>query len=127
MIMKRPLGVTLIGYFYVFGAIILLITLGVKQEIGMNIRFGVPYIPEFVVRISIAVFSIIMAYGYLNMKKWGYWALMIYSILFLIISLNQITLYNSQPFIGNAIFSVIVIIYTYNKRYNFFDSINVSS
>jgi hypothetical protein len=93
----------------------------------MNIRFGVPYIPEFVVRISIAVFSIIMAYGYLNMKKWGYWALMIYSILFLIISLNQITLYNSQPFIGNAIFSVIVIIYTYNKRYNFFDSINVSS
>lgn len=126
MNIKRPLGITFIGYFYIFGAIILLITLGVKQDIGINVRFGVPYLPEIVVRIFIAFFSIIMAYGYLNMKKWGYWTMMIYSIIFLIISINQVNLYHSQPFIGNAIFSVIVIFYTFLKRYNFYRNINVS-
>lgn len=127
MIKKRPLGITLIGYFYIFGAIILLVTLGVKQEIGMNVRFGVSYLPEISVRISIALLSIIMAYGYLNMKKWGYWTIIIYSILFLIISLNQITLFHSQPFIGNAVFSLIVMIYTFIKRDNFFNNTSVGS
>lgn len=119
MEMKRPFGITLIGYFYIFGAILLLLTLGVKQEIGINIRFGVPNIPDTVVRIFIIAVSFIIAYGYLNLKKWGYFSMIIYSILFLIISLNQVIVYNSQPFIGNAIFSLIVLIYTVIKR-NYF-------
>jgi CDP-diglyceride synthetase len=121
MEMKRPFGITLIGYFYIFGAIVLLLTLGVKQEIGINIRFGVPNIPETVVRILIIVVSFIIAYGYLNLKKWGYLSMIIYSILFLIISLNQVAVYNSQPFIGNAVFSLIVLIYTVLKR-NYFNN-----
>jgi hypothetical protein len=36
--MKRPFGIALIGYFYIFGAIILLLTLVIKQEIGINAR-----------------------------------------------------------------------------------------
>ncbi len=117
--MKRPFGITLIGYFYIFGAIILLLTLGVKQDIGINIRFGVPYLPEIAVKIFVALFSIIMAYGYLNLKKWGYWTMIIYSIIFSIISINQAVIYLSQPFIGNIIFSVIVIFYTFINRRNF--------
>jgi hypothetical protein len=127
MEMKRPFGITLIGYFYIFGAIVLLLTLGVKQEIGMNIRFGVPYIPETVVRIFIIAVSLIIAYGYLNLKKWGYFSMIIYSILFLIISLNQVSVYNSQPIIGNAIFSIIVLIYTVIKRKYFHNKEQISS
>lgn len=119
MVTKRPSGITFVGYFYIFGSLVLLLTLGVKQEIAINVRFGVPYLPETIVRIFIALFTIIMAYGYLKLKKWGYWTVMIYSILFLIISLNQIALYNSQPFIGNAVYSVFVLSYTFMKRNNF--------
>lgn len=127
MEMKRPFGITLIGYFYIFGAIVLLLTLGLKQEIGMNIRFGVPNIPETVVIIFIIAVSLIIAYGYLNLKKWGYFSMIIYSILFLIISLNQVSVYNSQPFICNAIFSIIVLIYTVIKRNYFHNKEQISS
>ena len=121
MITKRPSGITFIGYFYVFGSIVLLLSLGVKQEVAINVRFGVPYLPEMIVRIFIALFSIAMAYGYLKLKKWGYWTVIIYSILFLLLSLNQISHYNSQPFIGNAIFSIIVLIYTFMSRRSFYN------
>ncbi len=121
MKIKRPFGLTFIGYFYIFGAIVLLLALGVKQEIGMNIRFGVPNIPETVVRIFIIAVSLIIAYGYLNLKKYGYFSMIIYSMLFLVISLNQVAVYNSQPFIGNAIYSLIVLIYTVIKM-NYFNN-----
>lgn len=117
--MKRPYGVTLVGYFYLLGAIVLLFTLGVQQDVGINERFGVPYLPEIVVRISVALVSIIMAYGYLNLRKWGYWAMVVYSVIFFGISINQFHVYRSQPFIGNMIFSIIVIFYTFINRRSF--------
>jgi hypothetical protein len=124
--MRRPIGVTLIGYFYIFGAIILILTLGVTQDIGINVRFGVPFLPEIAVRIFVALFSIIMAYGYLNLKKWGYLTIIIYSIIFSVVSTNKLNIYHSQPFIGNIIFSLIFIIYTFTKRNNFNPSIKIS-
>jgi len=120
---KRPLFLTLIGFFYIFGAVILLLSLGAGQEVGMAIRFGIPGVPEIVVRVMVALFSLIMAYGYLKLKLWGYWAAVIYSALFLAISISLITVYNNQPFIGNAIWSAIVLIYTFMKR-NCFGSQN---
>jgi len=116
--MKRDGFIILFGCIYILGAIRLLLTLGVEQEIGLSIGFEVPYISEVLVRIVIAIFSIIMVYGYLKMKKWGYWSMMIYLILFLIISLTQIIVCvnNIQPFVWNAMFSVIVLIYTFIKR-----------
>lgn len=119
MISKRPLGISCIGYFYIAGAIILLLTLGAEQNIGMNIRFGVPFVPEVLVRIIISVFSIVMAYGYLKLMRWGFWTMIGYSILFLAVSLNQIAVYNSQPFIGNAVFSALVLFYTIHKKSSF--------
>lgn len=113
---KRPLGVTLIGCFYIFGAVVLILTLGIKQGIQINIRFGVPSLPETIVRLFVVALSFIMTYGYLKLEKWGYWLMIFYSVAFLIISLNQLSVYNSQPFLGNAIFSLLVIVYTYTKR-----------
>lgn len=124
--MKRPIGISFIGYFYIFGAIVLILTLGIKQDIDINVRFGVPFLPEIAVRIFVAVFSIIMAYGYLNLKKWGYWTMILYSIVFSIISTNQANIYHSQPFIGNIIFSMIVLFYTVIKRHSFYIRVNIS-
>ncbi len=116
---NKSIIIKLIGYFYIFGAIILVLTLGVKQEVNFNIRFGLQYIPESIFRVILILVTAIMAYGYLKMKVWGYWMMLIYSILFLSTSLSGISNYNSQPFIGNAIFSIIVLVCTFKKRKSF--------
>ncbi len=118
---KRPKGVTFIGYFYILGAVVLLFSLifRVKQDISVGLRFGVPNISEFIIIPIIIIFSLILSHGYLELKKWGYWLMMVYSLIFLFISLNLLTQYNTQPFIGNAIWSILVIAYTYRKRKNF--------
>ena len=117
---SRPLGISYIGYNYIAGAIVLLISLNTEQVVPFNMRFGVPGIPEIIVRVFIMVFSLIMAYGYLKQTKWGYWTMMIYSALFFSISLIQMTRYNIQPYIVNTFYSLGAFIYTFKKRDRFY-------
>jgi len=120
---KNPVGIKFIGWFHIFGALVILFTLNVQQTPPLNVRFAVPFVPELIVRMFVAVFTIIIAYGYLKCLKWGYWSMLIYNIIFCCISITQITEYGGQPFIGNAIYSAIVVLYTichgkYFLKYN---------
>ena len=119
---KRPLIITIIGYFYIFGAIVLMISLPTTQEIPFNIRFNVPAIPETVIKITLILFALILSYGYLKLKKWGFWAMTVYSILFACISATQISAYKSQPFIGNLTFSLFVLVVTLLLRHKFIET-----
>ena len=114
---KRPFGVTLIGYFYVFGSIILIITLFTNsiEQYGIAVRFGLPNVPEGIMKILVSVISLIMAYGYLKLEKWGYWFMISYTIYFLLVSITLSQRYNQQLFYGNVIWSIIVLIYTFHK------------
>lgn len=115
---KNPIGIKFIGWFQLLSALALLFTLNVVQTPPFNIRFAVPFIPEIIVKIFVGVFAIIIAYGYLKCLKWGYWSMIIYSLLFGFISLTQVSKYGSQPYIGNAIYSYIVAIYTiFHSKY----------
>ena len=115
---KTPMPIKFIGWFQIIGALAVLFTLKVQQTPPFNIRFAVPFIPEFIVKICVGIFAIIIAYGYLKCLKWGYWSMLIYSILFCCISINQIIQYSGQPFIGNAIYSAMVGIYTiFHSKY----------
>ncbi|MGM0840347.1 MAG: hypothetical protein ACQEWE_06470 [Bacillota bacterium] len=122
--MKRPLGVSIISYFYIFGSIVLLYTAIFYQAgadtISIAERFGVTVVPERIMRMVVAVFSLWMVYGYMRMKKWGFWLLIMYSVLFGVISFLLLTNEPQQPFIGNVVFSVIVLIYTIYVRGTFF-------
>jgi hypothetical protein len=112
---KTPRGIVLIGLLQIFLAITVLFTLNVQQNPPFNIRFAVPFIPELWVKIFVVVLAIILAYGYLRQTKWGYWSMLIYSVLFCCISLFQATKYGIQPwqpFIVNVSSAVIVAIYT---------------
>ncbi|MGF3104443.1 hypothetical protein [Rossellomorea sp. DUT-2] len=124
--MKRPLGVSIISYFYIFGSIVLLYTAIFYQAgadtISISERFGVTVVPERIMRMVVAVFSLWMVYGYMRMKKWGFWLLIMYSVLFGVISFLLLTNELQQPFIGNVVFSVIVLIYTIYVRGAFFES-----
>jgi CHASE2 domain-containing sensor protein len=121
--MKRPLGVTFISYFYIFGSILLIVTaIGFNadaNEFGIADRFGLPNFPEQWFRIILASISLIIIYGYMHLKRWGYWMMLVYSIGFGAISYTLLFTYYQQPFIGNFIWSLMVIIYTIWVRKSF--------
>lgn len=120
---KTPFILQLISYFYIFGAIMILISLHTKQSVGLNARLGIPNVPEQLIVILLAIFSLIMAYGFLKLKRWAYWTMLIYSILFLFISLSLVTRYNNTSsesiFTGNASWSFIVLLITFYYRKSF--------
>lgn len=125
--MKRPLGVSLISYFYIFGAIVLLFTAVFydvnANAIGIAERFGLPNVPERLMRVFVALFSLIMVYGYYRLKKWGFWMMITYSIIFGIISSLLIIFQSYQPYIGNLIFSIVVVAYTINMKKAYFKTV----
>ena len=121
--MKRPLGVTFISYFYIFGSIVLIVTaIGFNadaNEFGIADRFGLPNFSEQWFRFILAGISLIIIYGNMRLKRWGYWMMLVYSIGFCAISYTLLFTYYQQPFIGNFIWSLMVIIYTIWVRKSF--------
>ena len=115
---KRPLGITFIGYLYIFSAIsgILLMIINPTKKIEAPLRFGVSIISGNVQMLIIAIISLIINYGYLKLKKWGYWAMIIYIICYLVVVKS--TLYF---FIVNMIVSIILLVYTFTKQDYFLD------
>jgi hypothetical protein len=115
----------LISYFYIFGAIILLFTSifynADANSIGIAERVGMPNVPERLVRVIVALFSLGMIYGYIRLKKWGFWLMVIYSALFGLISSSLITNSSQHIFIGNLIWSIIVLAYTIYVNKSFFN------
>ena len=124
--MKRPIGVTLISYFYLFGAIVLVITAifydAGANTVGIAERFGLPHAPERLVRVFVALLSFVMIYGYIRLTNWGYWFMIAYSVVFGCISALLISNPSPQPFLGNMIFSIVVLVYTIYARKSFLQS-----
>lgn len=124
--MKRPLGVSLISYFYIFGVVVLIVTAMFfdtdANKLGMADRFGLPNFPEQLFRTVLAVVSLIIIYGYMRLKRWGFWLMNLYSLGFGLISYALLFSLNQQPFTGNFIWSLIVLIYTIYVRKYFFSN-----
>lgn len=124
--MKRPLGVSLISYFYIFGAFILLFSSffydANANQIDIAARFGLPNAPEQLIRVLVALSSLVIAYGYMRLRKWGFWVMIGYSVLFGVISLSLSLSLDQQPFIGNTIWSIIVLLYTIYVNKAFFQN-----
>ncbi|WP_442603124.1 hypothetical protein [Paenibacillus sp. KN14-4R] len=112
----------MIGYFYVFGAIVLLVSLffsSPADEISVSMRMGLSWVPEGIMRVVLAAFTLILSYLYLKLTVIGFWLMVLYSCYFSIVSVYLAIQSNSQPFIGNFIFSGIVLIYTIFRRKEF--------
>ncbi|WP_050184050.1 hypothetical protein [Domibacillus robiginosus] len=125
--MKKPLGVSIISYFYIFGAFILLFSLFFydvdANQIDIATRFGLPNAPEQLMRVLVAFSSLVITYGYIKLRKWGFWAMVGYCVLFIVISFSlSLSSYNHQPFIGNTIWSLIVLLYTIYINKAFFQN-----
>ncbi|MCB2300078.1 hypothetical protein [Clostridium tagluense] len=115
---KRPLGITLLGCLYILSAIsiIVMIITNPTRKFETSFRFGVSIIPGNVQILIFAIISLIISYGYLKLKKWGYCAMIIYTICFLVV--GNFTL---SFLIANMIGSIIILVYTFSKRNYFLD------
>ena len=112
MSQNKPVGIKWISYFQLFGSIMLLFTIGVEQNPAFNVRFGVPFLPELFVKGFLIVCGAFVAYGYLQQTKWGFWSMLIYSILLCVTGL--------QVSVGTAVYPFVVVIYTlmHHKEFN---------
>lgn len=122
--MKVPFGVSAISYFYVYGALLLLFT-GIfyhveAQEMGVADRYGLNNFPEQLFLIILALLTLIVVYGYMTLKPWGYWLMIFYSIGFGLVSFMLVFSFEDQLYIWNGLWAAIVVIYCYSVRKHFF-------
>lgn len=115
----QPIGITFIGCFKIISALVLLITLNIDQIPPFNIRFGVPFIPETIVKLMLIIFTLIASYGYLRQTRWGFLSIVIYSIVFSITSMMLFLTYKTSPFLWNACYSFVVAIYSIFQKNKF--------
>jgi len=124
--LKKPIGISVISYFYIFGSIILLISSifynATSNPIDIADRFGVSNVSEPFFRVIVAFITLLMIFGYFRLKKWGFWFMISYSVLFGSISFYLTIQHSQQPFIGNMLFSLFILIYTIYVKKSFFQT-----
>ena len=116
--MKESKVITFIGGFYIFGGIIVLLSL-IFNGSALNIAFDLPNVPDYIVKLIVSLIYIPLGYLYINRIKHSNWVVLVLAIIFGCISASLTTKYNAQPFIGNLVYSCFVIVMTFLKRKEF--------
>jgi hypothetical protein len=120
-----PVGVQIIAVFYLFGAIVLLISLftnpvGVSRSMADAHGLS-PAADPFIVPV-VAGIALLIAYGLFVQARWGCFLTLAYLIIFGSVSLWLLIQRAEQPYIGNAIWSFSVLVYLMWKRKNFLET-----
>ena len=124
-----PLGVLLISAFYIFGALVLLISIftnpiGVSQFIatahGFSSNMGIEIL------MATTALAFVVAYGLISLSRWGFFLAIAYSFYLTGVSLFQGGLRflwtgeaETQRFFGNLLWSLLVAIYLIIVRSRF--------
>jgi hypothetical protein len=119
---RIPVGVLVIASFYLFGAIVLLISLftnpiGVSRSIADAHGLS-PAVDGFILPV-VAGIALLIAYGLFTRAQWGYFLSLAYLLIFGCVSLWLLSQRVQQPYIGNAIWSFSVLVYLAWKRRDF--------
>ena len=96
--MKKTKIITFIGGFYIFGGIVVLLSLLLI------------YVP--------------LGYLFLKRIRFSNWIVLVLAILTFCISAELATKFDTQPYIGNTIYALFVIIATMIRRNEFVNDIN---
>jgi hypothetical protein len=118
---RIPVGVLLIAAIYLFGAIVLLIShfthrVAVSRSIAAAHGLS-PAADGFILPI-VAGIALLISYGLFNRSRWGYFLTISYLLFFGGASLWMLSQRVQQPFIGNFIWSLLVLIYlTWKRKY----------
>jgi hypothetical protein len=125
-----PAGVLLIAAFYVFGALILLVSIftnpnGVSPVIAMV--HGLSPIMGVEILVAVAALALVLAYGLISLSRWGFYLAILYSVYLGGVSLAMGGLNflwsgqaEMQISFGNLLWSALVVIYLVLVRRRFF-------
>ncbi len=118
-----PIGVLLIAAFYIFGAIAVLILLGVNPEpaaTAIAMRHGLPASTGNWILPVIAGVGLIIAYGLLSLSRWGFYLTIAYLLYFGIVNFYKSNVTWVSVYCGDSIWSLLVITYLILVRSRFF-------
>jgi hypothetical protein len=114
-----PMGVLLIAAFYLFGAAVLLVSLftnpvevssTIAAAHGLSAAAGTWILPV------VAALAVLIAYGLLTGSRWGFFVTIIYTVIFGSVSIWLLIQNFEQPYIGNATWCFLVLVYLTAKR-----------
>ena len=105
---ERPFIVTFIGDCAFLGALLSIISLfpNFSERFGIEFRI-LPVIPDGILRALIPIALLIISYGYLKLKRWGYWLMVAINIFFLV-AFVIFSLQNEQQFFYQSIILEII-------------------
>lgn len=119
--MKKSKVITFIGGFYIFGGIIALLSL-IFNGSQLNTVFNLPDVPDYIVKLLLGIIYIPIGYLYIKRVNFSSWIILGLAVLTFCISADLIVKLNTQPYIGNLLYSLFVIIATIVKRNEFINS-----
>lgn len=119
--MKKSKIITFIGGFYIFGGIIALLSL-IFNGSQLNTVFNLPDVPDYIVKLLLGIIYIPIGYLYIKRVNFSSRIILGLAVLTFCISADLIVKLNTQPYIGNLLYSLFVIIATIVKRNEFINS-----
>ena len=119
--MKKSKIITFIGGFYIFGGIIALLSL-IFNGSQLNTVFNLPDVPDYIVKLLLGIIYIPIGYLYIKRVNFSSWIILGLAVLTFCISADLTVKLNTQPYIGNLLYSLFVIISTIVKRNEFINN-----
>ena len=119
--MKKSKIITFIGGFYIFGGIIALLSL-IFNGSQLNTVFNLPDVPDYIVKLLLGIIYIPIGYLYIKRVNFSSWIILGLAVLTFCISADLNVKLNTQPYIGNLLYSLFVIIATIVKRNEFINN-----
>jgi len=116
---RSPIGILLFASFYLFGALVLLVSLFTNASAisrAIADAHGLPAVADSVVLPVVAGIALAVAYGLYSRARWGYFFTLTYLILFGGVSAWLMSQHFQQPYIGNFTWSIIMLVYLISKR-----------
>jgi hypothetical protein len=110
---RIPMGAALIA-----AAVLLVSVFTNPVEVSRTIAeaHGLPSAVGTWILPAVAVLAVLMAYGLLTVSRWGFFLTVIYEAVFGVISMWLLIQRFQQPYIGNATWSWLVLVYLIAKR-----------
>lgn len=114
-----PVGVFFIAGFYLFGAILLLISLFINPVVVCRTvaqAHSLPPVVDAFILPVIVCLALLIAYGLFTRARWGYLLTLIYLIIFGSVSFWLVSQNIQQPYIGNTTWSILALLFLVWKR-----------
>ena len=119
--MKKSKVITFLGEFYIFCAIIALLSL-IFNRSQLNTVFNLPNVPDYIVKLMLRIIYIPIGHLYIKRVNFSSWIILGLAVLTFCISADLTVKLNTQPYIGNLLYSLFVIIATIVKRNEFINN-----